>query len=539
MRHNTSIRDCNLLTFSVVLAFGGVNLACGGGAKSTAPTESETTTTVTTTTDKEVTYAMVEDFNKHAMYQNAAMFFVGDLNSNGLMDKDEVKHTLFVNPEARSFADVYAAIKADAELEVGSRRTLLRKELDQGIATLVHNDLTGLSESEKKLVRAITTAARHVETIYGDQVGLAHAKTKLADDPESRAVLARNWTHRCIGPQTENDLSCTAAPGLDNQIFGVYSEEIQKTEKFCERLAKHPKQEELLSPFTAVSGDWENLKAVPYAEKYKTTSRLVVAALEEAAEAAGEAGEKTLKTYLTAAASGFKTNDWDPANEAWAAMNVNNSKWYVRVGPDEVYWDPCSRKAGYHLTFARINRDSLEWQDKLKPLQEKMEKSLETLSAKKYRARSVTFHLPDFIDIVFNAGDDRKAFGATIGQSLPNWGPVANEGRGRTVAMTNLYGDADSLQRANERAATLFDTKTLAHFGKSKIGGLLSTILHEATHNLGPAHEYTYRKRTQSTKWRTLLRLLRLLADRSPRCSRNSKHKVAHSIIWRSCKKKV
>ena len=36
-----------------------------------------------------------------------------------------------------------------------------------------------------------------------------------------------------------------------------------------------------------------------------------------------------------------------------------------------------------------------------------------------------------------DAGDARAASGATIGQSLPNWGPVANEGRGRTVAMTD------------------------------------------------------------------------------------------------------
>ena len=54
-------------------------------------------------------------------------------------------------------------------------------------------------------------------------------------------------------------------------------------------------------------------------------------------------------------------------------------------------------------------------------------------------------HLPDFIDIVINAGDDRNPLGATIGESLPNWGPVANEGRGRTVAMVNLYLDPDSI----------------------------------------------------------------------------------------------
>ncbi len=51
-------------------------------------------------------------------------------------------------------------------------------------------------------------------------------------------------------------------------------------------------------------------------------------------------------------------------------MTVDNSRWYVRVGPDETYWEPCSQKAGFHLSFARIDDQSLRWQDKLKPVQQ-------------------------------------------------------------------------------------------------------------------------------------------------------------------------
>ena len=103
----------------------------------------------------------------------------------------------------------------------------------------------------------------------------------------------------------------------------------------------------------------------------------------------------------------------------------------------------------------------------------------------------MTFHLPDFIDIVVNAGDDRDPLGATIGQSLPNWGPVANEGRGRTVAMVNIYTDPDSRaarKRAGGERARCREREALSR--TSTEPGLLSTILHEATHNLGPAHEY-------------------------------------------------
>ena len=74
-----------------------------------------------------------------------------------------------------------------------------------------------------------------------------------------------------------------------------------------------------------------------------------------------------------AAAQSFRTNDWNPADEAWAKMTVKNSKWYVRVAPDETYWEPCSHKAGWHVTFARINQGSIAWQDKLAPIQQEME----------------------------------------------------------------------------------------------------------------------------------------------------------------------
>jgi len=119
-----------------------------------------------------------------------------------------------------------------------------------------------------------------------------------------------------------------------------------------------------------------------------------------------------------------------------------------------------------------------------------MEKSLAAHIGAPYKERKVTFHLPDFIDIVTNAGDDRDPMGATIGQSLPNWGPVVAQGRGRTVAMSNLYTDPDSQKIRRDQAESLLSKESVARYSDAQLPGLLSTILHEATHNLGPAHEY-------------------------------------------------
>ncbi len=225
--------------------------------------------------------------------------------------------------------------------------------------------------------------------------------------------------------------------------------------------------------------------------------RPIAEELRAAADAMTDPEEAPLVRYLRAAAQSFTDNDWEPANEAWAAMNARNSRWYVRVAPDEVYWEPCSHKAGFHLTFAQIDRSSLAWQDRLTPLQQRMEQSLADL-IDGYEPRDVSFHMPDFIGIVVNAGDDRDSFGATIGQSLPNWGPVAEQGRGRTVAMSNLYTDPDSQRTRREQAASLLSAQTMAVFSGNPESGLVSTILHEATHNLGPAHEYRANGQTAS-----------------------------------------
>jgi hypothetical protein len=208
--------------------------------------------------------------------------------------------------------------------------------------------------------------------------------------------------------------------------------------------------------------------------------------------------ETALKEYFAAAAESFTTNDWVGADEAWSKMNAENSKWYVRIGPDEVYWDPCNQKAGFHMTFARINSDSLAWQAKLVPVEDEMEKTLAARIGAPYAARSVRFHLPDFIDIVFNAGDDRSPLGATIGQSLPNWGPVSAQGRGRTVAMSNLYQDVDSRAIRRKQAESLLGRESVKAYADSPTPALLATILHEATHNLGPAHDYRFGGKTDA-----------------------------------------
>jgi hypothetical protein len=124
-----------------------------------------------------------------------------------------------------------------------------------------------------------------------------------------------------------------------------------------------------------------------------------------------------------------------------------------------------------------------------------MEQQIAKMAGAPYVARDVKFALPDFIDVVINAGEQRNASGATVGESLPNWGPVAKAG-GRTVSMTNLYTDPDSRARRDALEASLFCAATDALYRPTGLETVLGSLLHEAAHNLGPSNDYAVAGRT-------------------------------------------
>src|SRR3569623_1689955 len=408
------------------------------------------------------------DFNRFAVRKNVGLFETADGK----------RVPLLFYPAGGEAATVEAAAK---ETISDPRVALVAKDLDQGRPTLVQ---TTVAPDEKPFVDHMLKIASLVDEIYAQQNGAAPREAKLPADPESHSLFRRNHGVKCVAPATENDPNCTAIPGVTKQVVGLYPADLQASADFCKQLESKPNAKELLGPLTVVVGD----EAVPYSEAYKPQMQAIATALEAAAGSVKD--EAALVAYLRAAASSFRTNDWRPADEAWAAMTVDNSKWYVRAAPDEVYSDPCAHKAMFHLTFAKINQGSKQWQDKLVPVQQEMEAAIAAHAGPPYKARKGTCLLPDFFDIVINAGDDRNPLGATIGESLPYWGPVANEGRGRTVAMVNLYLDPDSIAARRQQAESVLDKASMAAYTGEQEPQLLTPILHEATHTLGPAHEY-------------------------------------------------
>lgn len=450
-------------------------------------------------------------FNTVAQELFLPLFWVEDKDKDQSISADELAVLWGYGKSSRAewvkgselgpqFVEAYAAIVRTASTGVAgsglspeetARREAVVKELGQGRTTLVAHDFSGASEQDRAILRHVIRASELVEKLHAKQKGVLGLEQQIpAEDTASKMMFWRNQGWGCEAPATMGDEGCRALTAKPAEAVDVYPAAIQAEKDFCKVLEKKAGKGFLEHFSVIVESSPGKYTAVPYSEHYKAEMTEIATELEAAAAAIASEDEAAFKAYLTAAATAFRDNGWEKADEAWAAMSVKNSKWYLRIGPDESYWEPCNQRAGFHASFARINSGSLEWQNKLDPLKEDMEKAIGELAGKPYAARKVSFHLPDFLDVIINAGDSRGPSGATIGQSLPNWGKVAAEGRGRTVVMVNLYTDADSKGALTEQAASLLCSKTMGLFTAEPGNQVMSTVLHEAAHNLGPSHEY-------------------------------------------------
>ncbi len=495
------------------LALAAALTGCGKKQPKEAPATAPPTTRPTPATPPAVARhdrVSRTDFNRLAAERGLPLFWRADADGDHDLDADELvtiwglpgptRATLVAGDRfTPAFEELYGKLAAPAPAPAAdlpaperARRAAVLAELGQGLPTLVETDQRQASAEDKAVVDHVLAAATLVEKIFARQKGVLGMDAKIpADDAASRTMYFRNQGPVCVGPKTERDPDCTALPDRAKPLSGLYPAAVQATPGFCDLMAKAANAAELMGHFSVVKDGPTpgTFVAEPYSVAFKDDMEAVARELEATAAAVTSADEAPFVDYLKAAAQAFRDNDWEQADVAWAAMGAKGSRWYLRIGPDEVYEDPCALKGGFHVSFARINPGSVEWRQKLEPVKAEMEGALAALAGKPYVARDVAFRLPDFIDIIVNAGDARAPGGATIGQSLPNWGKVAESG-GRTVAMTNLYTDADSAVALTNQASSLFCSATMTGFKTDPSISLMTTVLHEAAHNLGPAHDY-------------------------------------------------
>jgi hypothetical protein len=429
-----------------------------------------------------------EDFNRMSVLANLPIVWSHDGENPGTLDPAEL--AVVRGDRAEYVADGKLTDKVSkvmAELTELRRQDAVRRELDQSRVTVISSDFSKLTDEDRAVMKHLATAGELVDALFRKQTGAAALESAVAkDDSASQALFLRNNGPQCGAPGTVADELCSAIPSFQKPHPMAWPTGATLDQAFCDAIGKEPNAKELLDPFTVVRKKGDGYEAKSNLTVYGTEMKSVADALKAAAGAISDEKEAAFKAYLLAAAKGFETNVWWDADEAWSKMSGENSAWYLRIGPDETYFDPCQVKSGFHMSLARVDQSALEWQKKLTAMRSDMENYLAELIGEPYKARAVGFKLPEFINIIINSGNSRSARGGTIGQSLPNFGKVAEESRGRTVAMANLYGDPDSMRISKARADSLFTTETLKAWSVDPEVSQLDTVLHEAMHNFGP-----------------------------------------------------
>ena len=382
------------------------------------------------------------------------------------------------------------------ELAESRRRDLVRRELEKVEKKVIRTELgkLGLSKDEVAMSLHLVTAGRLVGLLHRQQQGLLdeHERVMADGTPEEIELDRHNQGPSCV---TMNDPLCNALPDTPQMSFYPPSMTDEAREApdnvRCDLLERHKES----NPFSVPVERNGKLTFIPYAEAYRGLSEQVSGELTKAAAIARKIKDVALAEYLEEAAKAMLAGGPNPyfkADLKWAAM-AGKSKFFVRVGADEVDWDPCNQHAGFHLIFGIVDPAAAKDAEKFAPHVQAMETEFARMAGSSYKARKVQIHLPEFVNVIIMEGDARSAIGSSIGQTLPNWfgeDGMAAGGPSRTMQYLNHIALSSY---ANDRPdmAEIISPRALAFYKADPRIVAETVVLHEYTHNFGPTFGYT------------------------------------------------
>lgn len=339
-----------------------------------------------------------------------------------------------------------------------------------------------LPPDEREMIKHILKAGRVMEDLFQMQLGSYPFREQLLQSgtDADRALMARYQQPWC---ESNPDPLCNGLATFTPHINPMAPEGLSQ-----EEAAKHG--ELLLTPFTVVErgGDGQ-LQAIPYAQaafgpKMAEAAEEMVAA----ADYAERIGERHLATYMRRVADALRSGRPFPyvaSDEAWYEMK-GHSKYYLRVGPDEVQWDKWQKKAGFQMIFGRIDQEAAKSVELYTAIRQQMEEAFAGVIGAPYAARKVEIELPDFVNVVMENGDMRGSVnGTAAAQTLPN--QCGEDGKEQCKTRIMLFFNKTQRTYSPEvmaRFGQLLDPANMQHMDlKGLTGGMVD---HEFAHNLGP-----------------------------------------------------
>jgi len=340
-------------------------------------------------------------------------------------------------------------------------------------------DVSKLPPSEKAALDKLIAAAKLMDPLflrqaYRDNPGV---RARLAADTSFEGKAKLDYFDIMRGPWDRQDHFKPFAIEREHpKGAGFYPEDLTADELRAYADAHPAEKSKLEGERTVVVRDGEKLVAVPYSEAYAEWLKPAAGLLAEAAKLTAD---KNLKTFLTARAAAFASNDYYASDKAWMDLDGLVE---ITIGPYETYEDELlGRKASYETFVTVADPAASAKLAKYKKLLPAMEAHLPIpKEAQTKRGAASPIRV---VDLVFSSGDARKSV-QTVAFNLPNDERVRKEKGAKKVLLRNLIEKKFDviLRPIAERVLAP------AQLGSLSAEAFFDEVLfHELSHSLGPA----------------------------------------------------
>jgi hypothetical protein len=353
-----------------------------------------------------------------------------------------------------------------------------RLEKFKPVPMLFHS--SGLTAREKKLVAKLVDASRCLEDIYwrqGDPEGRtlyqSLARSKNAKDRELRHYLWINGSRFDQINQNRPFAGITPMP----PGRGFYPEGL--TRQQIEQYVKdHPeKRAEIYSPTTIVRWHGDQLEGLPYHDAYRPFLEPAARALREAASLSAD---PAFADFLRLRADALLNDDYFKSDLAW--LDLKDPKFDVIFAPYETYTDGLlGVKGSYGAAVLVRNEEESRKLAMFKKYVADIQDALPLAPEDRPSKRGLETPM-EVMDSPYRTGDLRHGYQA-VADNLPN-DPRVHEQKGSKKIFFKNFMDA----RVNYVILPLARYMMLPEQAAkaSGEGYLLSTIMHEIAHGLGP-----------------------------------------------------
>jgi hypothetical protein len=396
------------------------------------------------------------------------------------------------------------ALAAQSQQDVTAMPTLaeLQRMTARFAPAEIGADVSALPKNEREALARLVEAARIMDAIFLRQVwagndamlqDLARAAAAPAAPRASRSAAAR--LHYFLinkGPWDRLDHNRPFVPGAPAkpEAGNFYPAGATKADvqRWLDSL-KGDDKTEATSFFTTIRRGDGGFVAVPYSIEYQGELAEAARLLREAADLTSDA---TLKTFLTARADAFLSNDYYASDVAWMELD---SAIEPTIGPYEVYEDEWFNFKAAFEAFITV-RDEAE------------SKQLQSFSQ---HLQEIEDHLPidpalrnpklgalapiKVVNVVFAAGDGNRGV-QTAAYNLPNDERVVREKGTKRVMLKNVQDAKFKMVLVPISKVAL----SAADQAKVSFDAFFTHILmHELMHGLGP-HNITVNGRQTTVR---------------------------------------